>query len=353
MVAPGDLFDRVAQKGYDDLEPVLHPAARPGQVHDQGSPGHAGHPARERRGGNALGHAVGADGLGDAGDLELEQRAGHLGRPVRRADPGPTGRQHDLGSGTHRVADRLAHRVAVGDDRSIGDVEARIAQGLDDQRSRLVGVHTTGRSVGRDDHGLLHGRSAGAVQSPLLPPLLESSRTSVIVAALSTALTMSTTVRAATDTAVNASISTPVRSVVRTVAVISTASSATARFTSTPLIASGWHSGTRSGVRFAAMMPASRATPRASPLGTPEPRNSTTTSAETSTRPAATATRCVTSLSETSTIRAAPDSSTCVNRGSVIRSPGPARSPRRGCRPAAPRPPPVRRRVRPPARGRP
>src|SRR3954469_24099675 len=65
-------------------------------------------------------------------------------------------------------------------------------------------------------------------------------------------------------------------------------------------------------------MPAIRATATASPLGTPVPRSSATTSGLTSTRPAAVASRAVTGLALTSTIRAAPVSSTWVSRGSVI-----------------------------------
>ena len=100
----------------------------------------------------------------------------------------------------------------------------------------------------------------------------------------------------------------------------------------------GWHSGTRSGVRLAAMIPAIRATPSASPFGTPSPRSSATTSAETMTRPAAVAVRAVTSLPDTSTIRAAPEASTWVSpvagdsEGSAacdIRSSDPARARRR------------------------
>ena len=82
----------------------------------------------------------------------------------------------------------------------------------------------------------------------------------------------------------------------------------------TPEIESGWHSGISAGVCLAPMIPASRATASASPLGTPSPRSSPTTRAETSTRPVAVAVRAVTSLSETSTMRAAPDSSTWVSR---------------------------------------
>ncbi len=145
-----------------------------------------------------------------------------------------------------------------------------------------------------------------------------------MTAALSTALTMSTTVSAATETAVRASISTPVRSVVRTVAVMSTDVSVTTRSTVTPEIASGWHSGISAGVCLAPMIPASRATASVSPLGTPAPRSSSITAGETSTRPDAVAVRAVTALPETSTIRAAPRSSTWVSSVVHVLTPGPA-----------------------------
>src|SRR3954467_11053049 len=73
------------------------------------------------------------------------------------------------------------------------------------------------------------------------------------------------------------------------------------------------------GVCFAPMMPARRATASVSPLGTPAPRSRSMTSPETRTRPPATASRAVTSLPDTSTMRAAPDSSTWVS--SAIRAP--------------------------------
>ncbi len=139
----------------------------------------------------------------------------------------------------------------------------------------------------------------------------------MICARGSTAFTMSIMVSPATATEVSASISTPVRSAVRAVAVISTASSVTSRSTVTPCSAIGWQSGIRSGVRFAPAIPAMRATATASPLGTPVPRSSATTSGLTSTRPAAVATRVVTAFSLTSTIRAAPVSSTWVRRFSL------------------------------------
>lgn len=61
------------------------------------------------------------------------------------------------------------------------------------------------------------------------------------------------------------------------------------------------------------MIPAIRAVPIASPLGTSPDRSSATASAESSTLPVAVAVRTETSLAETSTMRAAPVSSMCVN----------------------------------------
>src|SRR5699024_7366048 len=145
------------------------------------------------------------------------------------------------------------------------------------------------------------------------PPDLASTRTSPITAVRSTALIMSTTVRAATVTAVSASISTPVRSVVRTVASTRTPSSWTSRSTATRLNASGWHSGTSSEVRLAPWMPAIRATASTSPFGAVPSRRARTASGANWTKPSATASRAVTSLSDTSTIRACPASSRWVS----------------------------------------
>src|ERR1700754_3595117 len=72
----------------------------------------------------------------------------------------------------------------------------------------------------------------------------------------------------------------------------------------------------RSGVRLAPMIPAIRATASASPFGTPLPRSSSITSGVVTTRPDATAKRELTGLAETSTMRAAPVSSTWESRDS-------------------------------------
>ena len=82
------------------------------------------------------------------------------------------------------------------------------------------------------------------------------------------------------------------------------------RSTSTPCSAIGWHSGIRSGVRFAPMMPATRADAERVALRQPAAPEQVHHLGRGAHRPAATADRTVTSLAETSTIRAAPVSST-------------------------------------------
>src|SRR4051812_47086325 len=88
-----------------------------------------------------------------------------------------------------------------------------------------------------------------------------------------------------------------------------------------PCRATGWQSGTRSGVRFAAAMPAMRATASASPLGRPSRRSSAMTSGVVTKRPAARASRAVTSLADTSTMRAAPAASTWVRPALSVMAP--------------------------------
>src|SRR6478735_2860070 len=330
MVASDDLLDRVHGHRAQHLQPVLHSPARTRQVHDQAAADHPRHAARQHRGRDAVGDAVRPDRLGDARDLEVQQRPGDLRRAVGRCQAGAAGGEHHAGAAVGCGRDRRADRLAVGYDDGGLDHEAELGQEVHDQGAGRVVVHAGGRAVGRDDH--LGPQTAHRAQSPDLPPVLVSTRTSVITAPLSTALTMSMTVSAATETAVSASISTPVRSLVRTVALISTASSVTARSTVTPEIASGWQSGISAGVCLAPMIPAIRATASASPFGTPSPRSSATTSDDTRTRPDALASRAVTDLAETSTIRAAPDSSTWVRRpgdadGSDIRTPRRASTP--------------------------
>ena len=124
----------------------------------------------------------------------------------------------------------------------------------------------------------------------------------------STAFTMSYTVRPATAAAVSASISTPVLSTVRTRAwtVIVERRESSANSTSTPVIRSGWQRGIRSGVRLAAMMPAVRATPSTSPFASWPARTAARVAAFIFRVTRATASRTVSALVETSTIRASP-----------------------------------------------
>ena len=136
---------------------------------------------------------------------------------------------------------------------------------------------------------------------------------SVSTADRSTAFTMSYKAKPAVATEVSASISTPVRSAVRTVAVIVTQSAPNSSSTVTPWMATGWHSGISSGVRLAAAIPAIRATASASPLGRFSARSRAITSAVVRSTPDAHASRTVTCLAETSTIRAAPLASTWVS----------------------------------------
>src|SRR2546421_8147457 len=83
------------------------------------------------------------------------------------------------------------------------------------------------------------------------------------------------------------------------------------------LIGRGWQSGISSEVRLAAMIPATRATAIASPLASVASRTALTVSGLILTRHSATASRTLTGLAPTSTIRAAPDSSRWVSLGSA------------------------------------
>src|SRR5262245_47362163 len=115
-------------------------------------------------------------------------------------------------------------------------------------------------------------------------------------------------VRQATDTAVSASISTPVWPPTFTSAETRSpvgsreASNSTVAF----VIASGWQSGINSCVFFAAMMPAMRAVASTSPFLAVPVSMSASVSGPIVTKPSARAVRCVTALSDTSTMRASP-----------------------------------------------
>ncbi len=123
----------------------------------------------------------------------------------------------------------------------------------------------------------------------------------------------------ATLTAVIASISTPVRSTVRAVATQRTPTSVVSSATVTPDRGIGWHSGMSSHVRLAAWMPAICAIVSTSPFFARRSRTAASASGDREICPEARASRAVGTLSDTSTMRASPASSTWV---SGMRPPG-------------------------------
>src|SRR3954454_5012074 len=122
-------------------------------------------------------------------------------------------------------------------------------------------------------------------------------------------------VSAATEAAVMASISTPVRPSTDASASTCTPPLTTSARTSTWSSRSGWHSGISVPVCLAAWMPAIRATPRTSPLGASPAETAAAVSGLIETNARATACRRVISFDDTSTIRAAPESSRWVRSG--------------------------------------
>src|SRR4051795_1903646 len=122
-------------------------------------------------------------------------------------------------------------------------------------------------------------------------------------------------VSAATEAAVMASISTPVRPSTDASASTCTPPSTTSARTSTWSSPSGWQSGISVPVCLAAWMPAIRATPRTSPLGASPAETAAAVSGLIETNARATACRRVISFDDTSTIRAAPESSRWVRSG--------------------------------------
>ncbi len=129
-------------------------------------------------------------------------------------------------------------------------------------------------------------------------------------------------VRSATWTAVSASISTPVRAVHSTVArtAMREAFSSGWKSTATEVSGTGWQSGISSEVRLAAWIAAMRATPSTSPFFAVPERTMARVSGFMRMWPSATATRRVSSLAPTSTIRAAPRSSKWVSFWVIIHS---------------------------------
>ena len=124
--------------------------------------------------------------------------------------------------------------------------------------------------------------------------------------------------------AVSASISTPVLPVLFTVVVISTVLFFSFRLNSILIspIRTGWHRGIKLGVCLAAIMPASWATARTSPFAILPFFNRSRVEACILTVPLATASRLVSGLPVTSTIRGRPEASICVSSSIVNPLPG-------------------------------
>src|SRR5215211_1388117 len=129
-------------------------------------------------------------------------------------------------------------------------------------------------------------------------------------------------VRQATETAVKASISTPVLALTVTRARTTRPGRAGSGSMSTVTceIGSGWQSGISSCVRLAAMMPAMRAAPSTSPFLASPLSTMSSVLAVIATRPSATATRSVTALAPTSTMRASPRRPRWVSRAFAMTS---------------------------------
>ena len=77
VVAAADLVDGVLEDLAEYGHAVAHAAGGAGQVDDQRGPGLASHAAGQSGGGNAGGDAGGhADGLGETGDLAVDEHTG-------------------------------------------------------------------------------------------------------------------------------------------------------------------------------------------------------------------------------------------------------------------------------------
>src|SRR3954471_19129385 len=122
-------------------------------------------------------------------------------------------------------------------------------------------------------------------------------------------------VSAATEAATIASISTPVRPSTDASASTCTPPSTTTARTSTWSSPRGWHSGISVPVCLAAWSPAIRATPSTSPFGASPAETAAAVSGLIRTNARATACRRVISFDETSTPRAAPESTKSVRSG--------------------------------------
>src|SRR5579864_6214618 len=286
------------------------------QVDNEGTSAHPSHPTRQHAHRSRL-QTRQAHGLSNPRHFIVNRAQRNLGSHVARRQTGSSSSKNEVDVGSLRqMEQRFPNQLLLVGHHSIVHLQilntARRQSGSNCRSTSVLalaaGALVANGNNSDPDHGC-------RTNSPLLPPALCNSSILVSVMPRSTALHMSYTVSAATETAVSASISTPVRLVTRTVARISNCacSTSSSNAMSTPLIGSGWHNGIRSGVRFAAITPATCATARTSPLATPPEAIKRAVSGCITTIARAVASRRVTSLSETSTIRARPDSSRCVN----------------------------------------
>ena len=112
--------------------------------------GHPGDRAAQRSGRDRVA-ARRADRLRDARQLEVEQRAGRLGRAVLRMDAGAAGGQHDVGRGIHDARQRGGDLGVRGDDR-VAHGEARVPAAIRRSAGRSCRAGARGRTGRRDEH---------------------------------------------------------------------------------------------------------------------------------------------------------------------------------------------------------
>src|SRR5690606_30692645 len=115
VVAAADLVDGVLEYRGEDGDAVADSAAGSGQVDDERAAGLAGEAAGQD-GGRHLVAVGGADGLGDAEDLAVEDAGGHLGGAVGGGEPGAAGGDDHVVRLGDAVAQGGLDGFAVGDD---------------------------------------------------------------------------------------------------------------------------------------------------------------------------------------------------------------------------------------------
>ena len=164
---------RRGQDRCQHREAVPRASGGPGQIDDQRTAGHPGHPRDSDRGGHRL-TGDRADRLGDARDLVVEHAPGHLGRPVGRSDSGATAGHHQRRRRRRPLA-RSASPTGSPSGTTTGSPTSQPSwrQALDEKRPAAVGVDAGRGAVGRHDHPgpstLGQSRSAPKGRSCRLP----------------------------------------------------------------------------------------------------------------------------------------------------------------------------------------